>query len=70
MHCARMGLKRKMALLLATDRVASHAQRAMGSERERTLATLRPFSQPAGKMVSWSAVCAAGFPVLGREAKS
>lgn len=70
MHYAGMGLDRKMVLLLATDRVASHGQRAMGSESERTLATLRPSPQPAGKILSWFAVCAAGFPVLGREAKS
>lgn len=66
MHCARMGREGKMVLLLATDRVASHEQRALG----RTLATLRPSPQPAGKVLSWFAVCAAGFPVLGRAAKS
>ena len=69
MHLRKDGTgEKEMLLLLATDRVSCHEQRAMGSEREQSL--WRPSSQPAGEILSWFAVCAAGFPVLGREARS
>lgn len=59
-------------LLLATDRVTSHEQGAMGSEREKQkniLATEAVFTArwEDNVLVAVSAAC---VPVLGREAKS